>query len=122
MNYRLRTSKEAEVILKQLQGSLSLTPNILVRIAVGLSLRVPDPLEKIKFDNSGIEFNRNTLTGEFDYIFHALIAQHSEREITDEEFFPTLFQAHMERGLKIFWNEYKHVGNSEKLFRNLILS
>lgn len=122
MNFRLKTSKYAENNLKQLESVLKFTPNIIARIAVAMSLRIPDPLGDLKLDHSGQEFNRNTLTGEYDYVFKALIAQHTGREITDDEYFPSLFNAHLERGLRLLVSEYKLAGNSEKLFRSLIMS
>ncbi|MBA4603333.1 DNA sulfur modification protein DndE [Thermoactinomyces mirandus] len=121
MNYRLHTSKTAEEYLKQLHMVLNITPNIIARIAVALSLRDPTPIELSEPDRSGMEFNRSTLTGEYDYLFKCLIAQHLGKSISDEEYFPNLFNAHLERGIRILKNEYKMAGNSEKLFRTLIL-
>jgi DNA sulfur modification protein DndE len=121
MNFRLKTSKKTEESLKQLQINLNLTPNIIARLAVALSLREPSPVGAEKIDTGGIEFNRNTLTGEHDYLFKALIAQHCGRQITDEEYFPGLFNAHLERGIRYLMNEYKHAGNHEKLIKSLIL-
>jgi DNA sulfur modification protein DndE len=121
MNFRLRTSKYVEEKLKLLQASTNLTPNILSRIAVSLSLKIPEkPDPSLIRDSNGIEFNRNTLTGEFDYVYKALITQHAKTEIADEEYFPDLFNAHLERGIEILDNEYKHAGNYEKLIINLL--
>lgn len=121
MNYRLHTSKSVEEDLKQLHQVLNITPNIIVRIAVALSLRNPAPVEPSESDRSGMEFNRSTLTGEYDYLFKSLIAQHLGKSLSDEEYFPILFNAHLERGIYILKNEYKMAGNFEKLFRTLIL-
>ncbi|MBH8608230.1 DndE family protein [Thermoactinomyces sp. CICC 10521] len=120
MNYRLKTSKKVEKELKEAQRVLNYTPNLIVRIAVALSLRIPEPIEVKNTDHLGQEFNRNTLTGEYDYIFKAMIAHHLGREVSDEEYFPDLFNAHLERGLTILANEYKMAGNAEKFFRTLI--
>ncbi|WP_404303123.1 DNA sulfur modification protein DndE [Paenibacillus sp. DP01] len=120
MNFRLKTSKSTAEKLKLLNASTGLTPNILARYAVCLSLRDPQPITKLVKDMGGIEFNRNTLTGEYDFIFKALIAQHESKNITDEEFFPDLFNAHLERGIRILASEYNYAGNSEKLILNLI--
>jgi DNA sulfur modification protein DndE len=122
MNFTLKFSKYTFDTLKQLQSTTNITPNILARIAVGLSLRQDHELsgEENKLPSSNVEINRNTITGEYDYIFKALIAQHCNREITDEEYFPTLFNAHLERGIRILANEYKHSGNYEKLVRYLL--
>jgi len=119
MNFRLKTSKDTGELLVSLQASTGLTWNILSRIAVSLSLKdpsIPNPVE----NKTGVEIHRNALTGENDYIFKALIKQHSKRNVPDEEYFPDLFNAHLERGIKLLDSEYKHAGNYEKLLLNLI--
>jgi DNA sulfur modification protein DndE len=120
MNFRLKTSKFTGEKLKQLQSTTNLTPNILARIAIGLSLRQAGTPQIEINDSNGLEFNRNTLTGEYDYIFKALITQHSNKELTEDEYFPDLFNAHLERGVRLLSNEYQHAGNSEKLIINLL--
>jgi DNA sulfur modification protein DndE len=121
LNFVLKTSKYAAEALKQLHASTNVTPNILIRYAVALSLRNPEPVEAVaKESNDGLVLNRSTVTGEYDYVFHALIAQHMKREITDEEYFPGLLNAHLERGIRLLVGEYRAAGNSEKLFRTLI--
>ena len=120
MNFRLRTSKKTAEQLKTLQSSTGLTPNLLARFAVCLSLRDAQPISQLVKDVSGIEFNRTTLTGQYDYVFKALITQHAEREISDNEFFPDLFNAHLERGVRLLANEYNYAGNYEKMITNLL--
>lgn len=119
MNFRLKTSKQAGERLVNLQNSTGLTWNILSRLAVSLSLKdpsLPDPVS----NKSGLEIPRSVMTGENDYVYKALIRQHAQRNITDEEYFPDLFNAHIERGLVLLENEYKHAGNYEKLLQNLL--
>jgi DNA sulfur modification protein DndE len=121
LNFSLKTSKYAAETLKQLHASTSVTPNILIRYAVALSLKNPSPvIPASKETQDGLPLNRNTVTGEYDYIFHALIAQHLKREISDEEYFPGLFNAHLERGIRLLSGEYKTAGNSERFFRSLL--
>ncbi|KRF01087.1 DNA sulfur modification protein DndE [Paenibacillus sp. Soil766] len=120
MQFRLKTSKSTADRLKLLQDSTGLTPNILSRIAIMLSLREPKKISALSKDVGGIEFNRNTLTGTYDYVFKALITHHEEREITDEEYFPNLFNAHLERGSKLLENEYQYAGNYQKFITNLV--
>ncbi|KEO84704.1 DndE family protein [Tumebacillus flagellatus] len=129
MNFRLRTSRKTAELLKDLQTQTNMTPNILARFAVCLSLKYKPKegdeknkkllLTPVK-DTSGLEFNRSTLTGQFDYVFKALITQHSGHEISDEEYFPGLFNSHLERGIHLLKNEYQYAGNSEKLITNLL--
>jgi DNA sulfur modification protein DndE len=121
VKFQLRTSKFVEMTIMDLYSATKITPNILARIAVSLSIS-RDPSQPYESsDRSGKEFNRDTLTGEYDYIYKALIAQHAGREITDEEYFPSLFNAHLERGIKLLSNEYKYAKNTENLVRNLIM-
>jgi DNA sulfur modification protein DndE len=120
MNFRLKTSKATAERLKSLQDSTRLTPNILARFAVILSLKEQQPILKKVKDVSGIDFLRNVLTGPYDYIFKVLIAQQEKREITDEEYFPELFNNHLERGCILLLNEYNYAGNYEKMITNLL--
>lgn len=119
MNFRLKTSKYTADKLKQLQSATGLQPNILARIAVSLALKKPEPPTGHVQDTNGLDFNRSTLTGEEDYIYKALIIQHCKRDISDEEYFPTLFNSYLERGIRMLVNEYQHAGNFEKLIINL---
>lgn len=119
MNFRLKTSKESGEKLVNLQATTGLTWNVLSRIAVALSINDPTMPELVE-NKSGVEIHRNAMTGENDYIYKALIRQHAMRNVPDEEYFPDLFNAHLERGISLLDNEYKHAGNYEKLLQNLI--
>jgi|SRR5699024_494221 len=120
MNFRLKTTSHTAVSLKKLQNSTGLTPNLLSRIAISLSLIDPEQPEEVQSDSNGLEFNRNTLTGEHDYFYKSLIRQHAKREIPEQEYFPYVFNAHLDRGVKILEQEYKHAGNYDKLLNNLM--
>lgn len=119
MNFRLRTSKATEERLRSLQAATGLTWNILSRIAVALSLRIPS-IPNFVENRSGVDIHRDALTGDYDYIYKALIRQHAKRNLSDEEYFPDFFNAHLERGMVLLENEYKHAGNYDKLLQNLI--
>ncbi|MNB78867.1 hypothetical protein D3C75_255790 [compost metagenome] len=124
MNFTLRTSRYAKEILTQLHASTGITPNILIRYAVSLSLKNSSVEEKMvpvtKDFSDGLVLNRNTVTGEYDYVFKALITQAAEKEITDEEYFPGYFNAHLERGIRSLAAEYKSSGNFERFIRALL--
>ncbi|MEM5016864.1 DNA sulfur modification protein DndE [Metabacillus indicus] len=119
MNFRLKTSKETGERLVTMQASTGLTWNIISRLALALSLKIPE-IPQLVENKSGVEIHRNAMTGENDYIYKALIRQHAQRNIKDEEYFPDLFNAHLERGIILLENEYKHAGNYEKLLQNLL--
>ncbi|MGX1826715.1 DNA sulfur modification protein DndE [Paenibacillus taichungensis] len=121
MNFTLKTSKYAKEILTQLHASTGITPNILIRYAVALSLRNAAQIVPITKDfTDGLVLNRSTVTGEYDYAFRAMITQAAGCELTDEEFFPAYFNAHLERGIRTLASEYKAAGNYEKFIRNLL--
>lgn len=124
MNFTLRTSKYAKEVLTQLHASTGITPNILIRYAVSLSLKNSSTEEKIlpvtKDFSDGLILNRNTVTGEYDYVFKALITQVAGQELSDEEYFPGYFNAHLERGIRSLAAEYKSTGNFERFIRALL--
>lgn len=120
MFFRLRTSIKTANDLKFLQDATKLTPNILARIAIAISLRDSNPVDNLKTNNNGLEFMRSTLTGNHDVIYKALIAQHCGRRLTDEEYFPHYIKLHLDRGCAMLMNEYKYAGNYEKLINNLV--
>lgn len=120
MKFQLKTSKSTNDRLTELHSVTSFTPNILARIAVSLSISKESKEPPLVIERNGKDFNRDTLTGDYDYIYKALIAQHSGREISDEEYFPDLFNAHLERGVGILANEYKYARNIENFIINLV--
>lgn len=123
MNFTLRTSKYAKDILTQLHASTGITPNILIRYAVSLSLRnsTEDKVTPVTKDfTDGLVLNRNTVTGEYDYVFKMLITQAAEKELTDQDYFPGYFNAHLERGIRYLAAEYKSTGNFERFIRALL--
>ncbi|VEI08063.1 DndE family protein [Kurthia zopfii] len=118
MNFRLKTSKKAAELLKELSSSTGYTWNVLSRISVALSLKIKEQPEAVQ-DSLGVDINRTTMTGEYDYIYKALITQHLGHAISDDEYFPALFNAHLERGIIILHGEYTLAGNTDRLLTNL---
>jgi len=120
MNFRLKTTGEVAEILKELQSTTNLRPNLLSRIAISLSILEESIPEYVESDFNGLDFNRATLTGDQDYFYKAIITQHYGKSLPEEKYFPDLFNAHLTRGIKILSNEYKHLGNYEKLLNYLV--
>lgn len=104
MKTKLYTSKECREILNALHVKTKLTPNILCRYGVALSLKIKDPL-KFDYDRNGQEFNRNTLTGDLDLLFRELIKQHESKYIDDDSYFDDYLKAHLERGVRLLNSE-----------------
>ena len=121
MNFRLKTNEKTAHLLKNLQSRTGLTPNILARLSISLSILNPEQPEMVQSESKGLEFNRNTLTGEHDYFYKALIRQHAESNIPEEEYFPNLFNAHLARGVQLLEQEYNHAGNFNRFLTHLIM-
>lgn len=125
MIMRLKTSRNVDVKLEDIKRVAKFsTKAAIARIAIGLSLKdKEDPrlqLNNVVADSSGFEFQRHTLTGDNDDLFKILLSQHIEKQLSDEEFFPELINAHIERGINILHSELKMAGNREKFIKFLL--
>lgn len=114
MVFKLKTSKETMKIFDELAASIHLQPFALCKIALALSLRNDNHLEddNFKTDGEGLELNRQTITGEYDDLFKALIVSHTGKNLSDEEYFPTYLKAHIDRGAKYLYSEFKYSNNN----------
>lgn len=113
---KVRISKIASVRLSILKGRTGLTPNILCRIGFCLSLSEPSIPNPDDYDENGKEFNRYTLTGEWDKLFIALL---KERLLSDgldikKDLIPQ-FKAHLNRGAIILFEKVKDLGDLYEL-------
>lgn len=73
---RLRISKAATDNLKMLKSRTGLTPNLICRMALLLSLEEgPSAGERGAVHELGSEFNAPTLFGEFAFLFEAMLRQ-----------------------------------------------
>ncbi|MBD5632087.1 MAG: DndE family protein [Clostridia bacterium] len=112
MIFKLRTSKKTQEIFDDIQNSQSLAPYILSKLAISLSLRQSTPISdsELSSDNNGIELNRQTITGEYDMLYKALITINEGKHISEEEFFPKYIKAHLDRGAILLENEFRYGG------------
>lgn len=105
---RIRLGREASIRLRTLKMRTGLNPNILSRIAFCLSLRETGLPDSRLYDEEGLEFNRYTLTGEWDVFFLSLL---KERMIADgldttQDLVP-YFKAHLNRGVISLYTRVK---------------
>jgi len=103
----VRISEEATHRLSLLKGRTSLTPNILCRIAFCLSLK-ESGLPNENKDSQGQEFNRYTLTGEWDTFYMALLKMrliNDGQDPNQDLLMP--FKEHIERGVILLYNRVK---------------
>ena len=113
---RIRVSKRATVRLSMLKGRTGLTPNILCRIGLCLSLSDPSIPDPQHYDENGQEFNRYTLTGELDMFFIALMKERLLHDglDPDKDLIPQ-FKAHLNRGAISLFDKVKNLGDLYEL-------
>lgn len=109
MIYKLRTSKETMKIFESVGTSEGLQPFALAKIAIALSIHSGglDPAD-FKTNTEGLELNRQTIFGEYETLFKAVLVMEKKSSLPDEEFFPKLVKAHLDRGAKLLQNEVRY--------------
>ena len=109
MTNKLHTAKQTHEIFNSLGQSLGLQPYILSKLAIALSIRKGhvEPSDYMT-DNEGLELSRQTIFGDHDLLFKALIINRENRSINEEEFFPSVVKAHLDRGAKLLEDEKRY--------------
>jgi DNA sulfur modification protein DndE len=103
-------------ILKTMKGRTGLTHQYLCRLAFCLSLSEPGHPDPENYNERGIEFNRYTLTGEWDRLFVAYLREWIALELpetsADEA---TWFRAHVNRGLALLQQRVRSLADVTEL-------
>ncbi|TFZ03379.1 DNA sulfur modification protein DndE [Ramlibacter rhizophilus] len=95
---RLKISKSASDTLRVLKGRTGLTPNLVCRMALLLSLEEGAGGGSRRIDEFGSEFNAPTLFGEFGFVFEGLLRQVHGR--LDAKDVPLIVASHIDSGLE----------------------
>ena len=120
MVFKLKTSKETMLIFAEINSSVHLQPFALSKLSLALSLRSNRPLseEDFKTNTDGLELNRQTITGEYDELFKALIMSFEGKYLPDEEYFPKYLKAHIDRGSALLQAEFKY--SNGQIYQHLL--
>lgn len=113
MIFKLKVSKQTDEIFRALDQRANLKPYTLVKHAIAWSVREEKPLTEQDFmtDAAGLELNRQTITGNYDAYFKAIIEQYEQRKLTEDEYFPRYVKAHIDRGAMILNAMFNHAGS-----------
>lgn len=129
MNLRLKTNIEVEKKLTELQSSLQLSSKAAVmRLAIGYSLKINDDPryedgQYFSYDikkQNGADYNRYTIFGEDELVYKVLMQQHINQNVNDEAFFPELTNAHITRGIRELYADFKLANTKEKFIKKLL--
>lgn len=114
---RIYVGEQVDLHLRYLRGKTGLTPNLLCRVGFCLSLAeagIPDP--SLYLDGQVREFNRYTLTGQWDGLFFALLRERILEDSLDlENDLESQFKLHISRGIKLLYHRMKNLEDIGKL-------
>lgn len=115
---RLYVSEEIDNKLRVLKMRTGLLPNLLCRMGFCLSLSEPGvPDVQLYSDTQAREFNRYTLTGQYDLFFFSLLRERlAEDDLDPEVFLEPQFKAHLSRGVGLLHQRIKSVTDIESIF------
>ena len=109
MTNKLHTSLKTQEIFSSLGQSLNLQPFILSKLAIALSIRKGDLApQDFETDNNGLELSRQVIFGDHDLLFRSLIVKNEGRAVREDDYFPDLVKAHLDRGAKLLENEKRY--------------
>jgi DNA sulfur modification protein DndE len=115
---RIKIGKDATIRLRMLKGKTGLTPNLLCRMALCYSLNNQKVTNLVEIDDEGQEFNRYTLTGEYDAYFIALVKERCTQEGLDpEKDFMTQFKMHLNNGIMAIYSRVNGLPDLVNLLR-----
>ena len=117
---KFRTSREAEDAFRSLHKKLNLPFNLLCRLAWSKSLIIKEPVDIAHPEITGKEFNRYSVTGEYDDLMKALTCEHAGRKLSDEEFFGGYFKAHVDRGIQLLEKELLETDSTDAFWSSLL--
>lgn len=109
---KIHASQHVTKLFPSLKAKTGLTPNILCRLALCLSLSDSSiPNGKLD-DEKGQEFSRYTLLGEWDAFFIALLRERLIRDNLDpdKDLMPQ-FKAHLNRGVMMLFSRVKDLND-----------
>ena len=110
MVFKIHTSKKTQTCFEEIQASENLQPYILSKLAISMSIKSGKPLIDSDFttDSYGLEFNRQTITGEFDLLYKCLIEMFEKKHISDDDYFQKYLKAHLDRGAAMIHSEFRY--------------
>lgn len=109
MAVKLHTSSQTQAIFSTLGSTLGLQPYVLSKLAIALSIRSGQLCDNdFKTNNDGIELSRQTIFGDHDLIFKALIINNEGVSLTEDKYFPSYVKAHIDRGALLLENEKRY--------------
>ncbi len=113
---KIQLDEGSTQILKTMKFRTGLTHQYLCRLAFCLSLGEPGHPDPTSYNERGVEFNRYTLTGEWDRLFVAYLREWlalEQPEASEDE--AAWFRAHINRGLMLLQRRVRSLADVTEL-------
>jgi len=109
---RIITSEASEEILRKLSYSTGIEIGVLARIALSLSIRFFNFEELPLNDTRGREIRRQSLFGQEEMLYKAMLCALHKKDFDDEEFFSndSVVKRHLEHGCQLLKSMYEEAG------------
>lgn len=113
---KIQLDESSTQVLKTMKARTGLTHQYLCRLAFCLSLSEPGLPEPDAYNERGVEFNRYTLTGEWDRLFVAYLREWLTQEQPPHDADEAAwFRAHINRGLSILQRRVRTLADVAEL-------
>ena len=113
---RLRMSSRSQNLLAQLKSRTGLTPNIMGRFAICISLNDPSPPNPDEFDEKGSEIHPSVLFGEYEDVFMALMIQRLKKDgFNPSMWMNRMVRAHFNRGTIALFARIQDISDFERV-------
>ena len=115
---RIHTSQRTRGILSSLKSKTGITPNILSRFGICLSLKDPSLPNPDEFYELGTEFLPSVLFGDYEKLFYALMVNRLHKDKLDpERDLNKMMRAHLNRGVYSLISRVHHLSDIHEMIR-----
>lgn len=113
---RLRMSHRSQNLIALLKTRTGVTPNIVGRFAICMSLNDPSPPNPDEFDEGGSEIHPSVLFGDYEDMFMALMIQRLNKDGLDPEIYLNkMLRAHFNRGVIALFARIHDISDFERV-------
>lgn len=113
---RLRMSYRSQNLIGQLKSKTGITPNVMGRFAICMSLNDPSPPNPDEFDEGGSEIHPSVLFGDYTDMFTALMVMRLQRDGLDpEKHLNRMLRAHFNRGTIALFARIHDISDFERV-------
>ena len=93
------TSSKSQILLGRIKSRTGLTPNLLARFAICISLEDDSVPNSSEYDKEGSVLEPSVLFGEYEQIYHGLMRNRLKKDNLEESTLNEMTRCHLNRGV-----------------------